>query len=136
MTESTQNLNIGIVGGSIAGCSAAAILSKVGHRVTVYERSPHELKGRGAGIGTTVGMIESLIERDMLDADFPYFQLHNMPFIGRTGPADRLGHSAWVMPINIALLNWGDLYTNLRPPCARYYISRGENGCQRSDDGL
>ena len=110
----TNKLNIGIVGGSIAGCSAAITLNKAGHAVTVFERSRNELKGRGAGIGTTVAMIESLIENDMIDADFPYFQLHDMPFVGRGSANDRLGHTAWSMPINIALLNWGDLYQNLR----------------------
>ena len=109
-----SNLNIGIVGGSIAGCSAAITLTKAGHQVTVFERSRNELVGRGAGIGTTVGMIELLIEKGMLDEDFPYFQLNEMPFVGRRDADDRLGHTAWNMPINIALLNWGDLYQNLR----------------------
>ena len=112
--HSTSNLNIGIVGGSIAGCSAAITLTQAGHHVTVFERSNKELKGRGAGIGTTVAMIKSLIENGLIDADFPFFQLHKMPFIGRKDADDRLGHTAWEMPINIALLNWSDLYKNLR----------------------
>jgi 2-polyprenyl-6-methoxyphenol hydroxylase-like FAD-dependent oxidoreductase len=37
-----------------------------------------------------------------------------MPFIGRTGVDDRFGHTAWVMPISLALLKWADLYDNLR----------------------
>lgn len=113
-SHNTSNLNIGIVGGSIAGCSAAITLTNAGHHVTVFERSTEELKGRGAGIGTTAGMIQSLIENEMIAADFPYFQLNQMPFIGRQDADDRLGHTAWEMPVNLVLLNWGDLYKNLR----------------------
>lgn len=109
-----NQLNIGVVGGSIAGCAAAITLGRAGHTVTVFERSHSELVGRGAGIGTTLGMINSLIENDMIDADFPYFRLNEMPFVGRRDADDRLGQTAWVMPIDIALLNWGDLYKNLR----------------------
>ena len=46
-------MKIGIVGGSIAGCSAAILLSKEGYEVTVFERSNKSLVGRGGGIGTT-----------------------------------------------------------------------------------
>ena len=39
-----------IVGGSTSGLMTAALLRKQGWRVDVYERSPVELVGRGAGI--------------------------------------------------------------------------------------
>ncbi|MGB3713587.1 MAG: NAD(P)-binding protein [Candidatus Promineifilaceae bacterium] len=32
-----KNLNIGIVGGTIAGCSAAIVMARAGHRVSVFE---------------------------------------------------------------------------------------------------
>ena len=59
-------------------------------------------------------MLNALIERDLLDADFPYFALADMPLTVRTSADDRLGHTAWVLPVSLALLNWGDLYRNLR----------------------
>ena len=34
-----SELNIGIVGGSIAGCSAAILLGRQGYNVRVFERS-------------------------------------------------------------------------------------------------
>jgi len=43
-------LRIGIVGGSMGGLFAAALLSRDGHEVTVFERSTHGLMGRGAGL--------------------------------------------------------------------------------------
>lgn len=62
MTTQTENLRIGIVGGSLAGCSAAILLSRAGHDVQVYERSRGNLVGRGGGIGTATAVFEGLIE--------------------------------------------------------------------------
>ncbi|MGI9501763.1 MAG: FAD-dependent monooxygenase [Geminicoccaceae bacterium] len=42
--------SIAIAGGSIGGLTAACLLRDAGHDVTVFERSPTELKERGAGI--------------------------------------------------------------------------------------
>lgn len=44
-------MRISVIGGSIGGLTAALLLRDLGHEVTVYERSPHELAQRGAGIG-------------------------------------------------------------------------------------
>jgi 2-polyprenyl-6-methoxyphenol hydroxylase-like FAD-dependent oxidoreductase len=43
----SKSLKVGIVGGSIAGCSAAILMSRAGHDVTVFERSRGVLQGRG-----------------------------------------------------------------------------------------
>jgi 2-polyprenyl-6-methoxyphenol hydroxylase-like FAD-dependent oxidoreductase len=43
-------LRIAIVGGSVGGLFAAALLLRAGHDVRVYERSRHGLDGRGAGL--------------------------------------------------------------------------------------
>jgi 2,6-dihydroxypyridine 3-monooxygenase len=44
-------MKISVVGGSIGGLTAALVLRDLGHVAQVYERSPHELAQRGAGIG-------------------------------------------------------------------------------------
>jgi 2,6-dihydroxypyridine 3-monooxygenase len=44
-------MQISVVGGSIGGLTAALVLRNLGHDVDVYERSPHVLMQRGAGIG-------------------------------------------------------------------------------------
>jgi len=44
-------MQISVVGGSIGGLTAALVLRNLGHEVDVFERSPHVLMQRGAGIG-------------------------------------------------------------------------------------
>ncbi len=107
-------MRIGIVGGSITGCAAAIELMRAGHKVAVFERSTGTLQGRGAGIGTPVEMLEKLVKRDLIDVETPHFSVTSGPFIGKKDDQDRLGHTAWVMPLRIALINWGDLFTQLR----------------------
>ena len=48
------------IGGSMSGLFAAAFLRKIGWQVDVYERSPVELVGRGAGITTHPELLEAL----------------------------------------------------------------------------
>jgi 2-polyprenyl-6-methoxyphenol hydroxylase-like FAD-dependent oxidoreductase len=48
------------IGGSMSGLFAAAFLRKIGWEVDVFERSPVELVGRGAGITTHPELMEAL----------------------------------------------------------------------------
>ena len=114
MAHDSEVLRIGIVGGSIAGCTAAIELSRAGHRVTVFERSAGELTGRGAGIATPRGIVTSMAGRDLIDATMPYFPVEAITYVGQSDSDARMGHTAWAAPLDIAVLNWGDLYRNLR----------------------
>lgn len=49
-----------IIGGSMSGLFSAAFLRQIGWDVDVYERSPVELVGRGAGITTHPELLEAL----------------------------------------------------------------------------
>jgi len=49
-----------IIGGSMSGLFAAAFLRQIGWNVDVYERSPVELVGRGAGITTHPELLDAL----------------------------------------------------------------------------
>ena len=71
-----QGLRVGIVGGSIAGCTTAIELFRLGCAVTLFERTGEELKDRGAGIGVPPSAMETFIKRDLVDADTPYFSGH------------------------------------------------------------
>jgi len=106
-------LNIGIVGGSIAGCSSAILLSRAGHNVAVYERHRGSLVGRGGGIGTPSAVLNGLIENDEIDADFPNFSTTEMPFVGRRSADDRHGRSVWGFPLDLRAFHWSALWNNL-----------------------
>ena len=69
----TRELDIAVIGGSIAGCTAAIELARQGCKVTLFERSGEELKDRGAGLGVPASVIATFITRDLIDADLPYF---------------------------------------------------------------
>jgi 2-polyprenyl-6-methoxyphenol hydroxylase-like FAD-dependent oxidoreductase len=110
----TTKLKIGIVGGSIAGCSAAILLLRAGHEVVVYERSTGALVGRGGGIGTPSSVLNALIEQDIIDADFPNFTTTTMPFTGRRSSSDQFGHTPWALPLDLRAFHWSALWNNLR----------------------
>lgn len=107
-------MHIGVVGGSIAGCSAAVELRRSGHEISVIERSRGGLRGRGAGIGTPADTFQSLVDRDLIDADTPRMLVSDHPFVGRGTSDNPLGHIALTLPLNMALVNWGDLWNQLR----------------------
>jgi len=49
-----------VVGGSLGGLFAASLLRKTGWTVTVFERSAGALASRGAGLGTTRELVETM----------------------------------------------------------------------------
>jgi 2-polyprenyl-6-methoxyphenol hydroxylase-like FAD-dependent oxidoreductase len=109
-----MRLSIGIVGGSIAGCSAAILLSRAGHDVSVFERSRGSLVGRGGGIATTGAMFEELVEWDVIDARMPHFKAAKMPFIVRTDDEPDLGRRPHAIPLDLRAFHWTELWGQLR----------------------
>ena len=119
-----KSLSVGIVGGSIAGCSAAILMSRAGHEVTIFERSKSKLQGRGGGIATPTATFQSLVADDIIDVDFPHTVARQMPFIGRRSSDDLLGRTAWTLPTDLACFHWGNLWENLRARVAdRIYLT-------------
>jgi 2-polyprenyl-6-methoxyphenol hydroxylase-like FAD-dependent oxidoreductase len=113
-SDTIQGLTVGIVGGSIAGCTAAIELVRLGCNVMLFERTGEELKDRGAGIGVPPSVIDTFISRDLVDANIPYFSSHTFTRVWRTARERRYGYIAWDQPASLALLNWAGLYRNLR----------------------
>ena len=118
-------------------------LLRLGCDVTLFERSGEELKDRGAGIGIPTPTLIAFIERDLLDADLPYFPGPRFARLWRTPAEPKYGYLAWDQPSDLALLNWGGLYRNLRKrlPDSVYCtgqraVSVGQNGNERATVGL
>jgi 2-polyprenyl-6-methoxyphenol hydroxylase-like FAD-dependent oxidoreductase len=131
-------VKIGIVGGSIAGCAAAVQLGRGGHDVTVLERSRGGLTGRGAGIGTPVDTFDSLVNLDLIGRDTPRFVASQHPLVSRRDHQDRYGRGPLVLPLNMALLNWGDLWRELRARVADggYIEGRGVTSVEAQGEGV
>lgn len=118
-----ETVRIGIVGGSIAGCSAAILLGRAGHEVEVFERSRGGLVGRGGGIATPGPVLRGLMDQDVIDADFPHVTASSMPFVIRTLEHDREGFRPWEMPLDLKAFHWSALFDDLRRrvPDDRYH---------------
>jgi len=131
-------LNVGIVGGSIAGCLMALELLGAGHRVTVFERSRGEMQGLlGAGLGTPTPMFRTLVERGLVGADLPHLALDEMAFVGQAAGGERLGHVALTLPLIFISFHWGDLHRGLRSrvPDDAYRAGQGVSGVSSLDGG-
>lgn len=104
---------VGIVGGSIAGCAAAIALQRAGCHVTVFERSSSGLRDRGAGIAVPNPLRESLIDRDYLDAGYPFWPAEERLWIIKDGDSPT-GRVLWRQPGSASLNNWSILWNSLR----------------------
>ena len=93
-----KKYRIAIVGGSIAGCSAAIALGRDGHDVRVFERSSKKLQDRGAGIVIPAPLFESLKQQQWLDKDTPHTQLSGMSYRIKDTNNDE-GRSIWHRPL-------------------------------------
>ena len=118
-----RKLEIAIIGGSIAGCSAGILLAQAGHDVHIYERSPGGLVGRGGGIGTPRSVLSSLVEQGIVEADLPHLAPSSYPVLVRTATESEQGHTAWGMQGEMALFHWTSLWRSLRRhvPDDRYH---------------
>src|SRR5580698_4628270 len=128
---SGQGLKVGIVGGSIAGCTVAIELLRAGCEVTLFERTGDELKDRGAGIGIPAAILETLIARDLVDADTAYFAGRGFTRLWRTPREHRYGYLAWDQPADrsrkpsgCGVSGWEHPYVRRGGVCGRLHLDR------------
>jgi 2,6-dihydroxypyridine 3-monooxygenase len=74
---------IAIAGGSIGGLTVACLLRDAGHDVTLFERSPTELKDRGAGIVCLEATARYLTERIGVAIDDFTIRTDHVRYLGR-----------------------------------------------------
>jgi 2-polyprenyl-6-methoxyphenol hydroxylase-like FAD-dependent oxidoreductase len=106
-------MRVGIVGGSIAGCAAAALLHRAGHDVVVFERSESDLVSRGAGIVAATAAWQDMMAHGLIDGAIPACRAGYSRFVTR---APRTGQQRWLgdVQMSFTLLNWAHLYQGLR----------------------
>lgn len=130
-------MDVAVVGGSIAGCSAAILFRRAGHQVRVFERATGALVGRGGGIGTPRRVLQTMIRYGLVDADFPHVVGTSMPFVVRTDEHPRAGHRPWEAPVELATFHWSALWRQLRQrvPDASYHAGHEVQGTTERPDG-
>jgi 2-polyprenyl-6-methoxyphenol hydroxylase-like FAD-dependent oxidoreductase len=112
VTAPVLGSRVAIVGGSIAGCAAAIALHRAGCEVTIYERSHHDLRDRGYGIGIPLPPRERLVAAGYLDPDTPALTCDERLWLVQD--ASDFGRVAWRQPFPTTLNNWGVLWRALR----------------------
>ena len=88
-----QALSVAVIGGSLAGCAIAQVFARAGHQVDVYERSPTELEGRGAGIVLPIPLQQALIADGFIPPDYASLPLGQRDWIIADGSVS--GREAW-----------------------------------------
>src|SRR6185312_1631918 len=96
-----------IVGGSMSGLFTAAFLRQIGWDADVYERSPVELVGRGAGITSHPELLEALEASGAGTADLGIEVPKRMAI-------DRDGRITGERPLRQVLTSWDRLQRLLR----------------------
>src|SRR5262245_12356173 len=106
-------MRVGIVGGSIAGCAAAALLHRAGHDVTVLERSESELVSRGAGILSGTAAWQHIATHRLFDESLPACRADYSRLVTRS---PETGQQRWLgnYQMRFTLFNWAHLYQQLR----------------------
>ncbi|PUB10914.1 FAD-dependent monooxygenase [Yoonia sediminilitoris] len=131
-----QGLNVGVIGGSIAGCAAATALSRAGCNVEVFERSSKGLTDRGSGIAIPGQLRADLMERGYLPRDFPNCEMKTRwwQFPDNTTQGRRL----WTQATPAFANNWGNLWRALRRnvPTDNYHEGRRLSDFTETETGV
>lgn len=125
-------LRVAIAGGSIGGLTAACLLRDAGHDVTVFERSPTELKDRGAGIVCLEATSRYLTERLRLPIETFTVSTERIRFLGRDNRViheqdHRYRFSSWTTVYRLLLQSFDR---------ERYRLGHEMTGWTADDDGV
>jgi 2,6-dihydroxypyridine 3-monooxygenase len=100
-------LRVAVVGGSLGGLTAALLLRDLGHDVEVFERSPVDLTGFGAGIVAHEVSLRYFRERTPAALD-----ALAVP-VGTYRLLDGSGALRFEEPVDYRFVSWGSLYRAL-----------------------
>lgn len=121
-----NGLRIGIVGGSIAGCTTAIAALRAGLQPKVFEQSSSPLRERGAGLGIPTATCLALRDQGYMDDGFPHVSVRALEHSSRPRDnGDRLGVAGRI-PTWLEGLRWGHLYDKLRSLVPDEHYVQGE----------
>lgn len=121
-----------IAGGSLGGLAAANLLHRAGHDITVLERSPRSLQGRGAGIVTHDGLRAGLRACGVVVDATLGVAVDERVVLAPDGSVQ----ARWPHPQ--VLTSWGRLYSLLRAalPEDRHRLDAGVTGVTQDEHGV
>jgi len=110
-------MNIIIIGGSIGGLCAGIALQEKGHQINIYERSPGDMKDRGAGLVIQPDLMDYLIEKGIAPRE-----VFGVPATQRQVLDDN-GNAALIYPNDTIFTSWNYLWRRLKDfyPSANYF---------------
>jgi len=120
-----------IIGGSMSGLFTAAFLRRIGWDVDVYERSPVELVGRGAGITTHPELLDALDKSGAGTRDLGIE-------VQKRITLDRAGRVIGERPLRQILTSWDRLQRLLRRTIdpAHYHLGRTFERVEQNGTGV
>jgi len=125
-----QPIRVAIAGGSIGGLTAGCLLRDAGHEVDVFERSPRELKDRGAGIGFLEASSRYLKTRAGIDLDQISVTTDLIRYLDRRGTVVHEQQHPY------RFSSWTTVYRELLKAFDRehYHLGQEVNGWTEGDD--
>ncbi len=135
-----RGLDIGVVGGSLTGCAIAALLTRAGARVSVFERSAGNLIDRGVGLAMKISTLRALADRGLIDDDMGQVPVWQRTFARpHADPARRATpwEVFWSQEVAFHASHWGVLYRALRKrvPDEIYHQGREVAGLDQRPGG-
>lgn len=127
-----QPIRVAIAGGSIGGLTAACLLRDAGHEVDVFERSPRELKERGAGIGFLEASSRYLKTRAGVDLDQISIITDLIRYLDRSGDVVHEQHHPY------RFSSWTTVYRELLQAFGRerYHLGQEVSGWTEADEAV
>ena len=123
-----KNRRAVIIGGSMSGLFAAAFLHRIGWDVDVFERSPVELVGRGAGITTHPELLDALENSGAGTRELGIEVRERIAI-------DRDGRVLGTRPLRQILTSWDRLQRLLRETIDPAHYHLGHNFARVDQDG-
>ena len=129
---SSSTHRIAVAGGSLGGLFAAAMLHRLGHDVTVHEKSVHGLRARGAGLVAQDEIFTALDAAGVPPAAVPGVTSAERITLDRRGAIRSRERAEQTQ------LSWDRLYDGLRGviPDARYLLDSAVTGVRTGVDGV